>query len=117
MAIFMGLWSCLYTTKLKSVIHHNLGHSRGVLVLLYTVSGRTWADLIHVNENSGKEVFVGFMILHGTVSVFSLLGSTFLQFSGCYNVHFYIISYLKIKNENVRQRYNDTKKKTIIFYR
>ena len=28
MAVFIGLWSCLYTTKLKSVIRHNLGHSK-----------------------------------------------------------------------------------------
>ena len=27
MAVFIGLWSCLYTTKLKSVIRHNLGDS------------------------------------------------------------------------------------------
>ena len=27
MAVFIGLWSCLYTTKLKSVIRHHLGHS------------------------------------------------------------------------------------------
>ena len=27
MAVFMVLWSCFFTTKLRSVIHHNLGHS------------------------------------------------------------------------------------------
>ena len=28
MAVFIVLWSCLFTTKLRSVIHHNLGHSK-----------------------------------------------------------------------------------------
>ena len=28
MAVFIVLWSCLFTTKLRSVIRHNLGHSR-----------------------------------------------------------------------------------------
>ena len=27
MAVFIALWSCLFTTKLRSVITHNLGHS------------------------------------------------------------------------------------------
>ena len=27
MAVFIVLWSCLFTTKLRSVIRHNLGHS------------------------------------------------------------------------------------------
>ena len=37
MAVFIVLWSCSFTTKLRSVIRHNLGHSKVGEDLMFVV--------------------------------------------------------------------------------
>ena len=38
MAVFIVLWSCLFTTKLRSVIRHILEHSKPSLPLRHTTT-------------------------------------------------------------------------------
>ena len=45
MDVFIVLWSCLFTTKLKSVIRHNLGHSKQDCSRLYwLVCNKSWTS-------------------------------------------------------------------------
>ena len=39
MAVFIILWSCLFTTKFRSVIRHNLGHSKVFSIIQWC---RSW---------------------------------------------------------------------------
>jgi hypothetical protein len=56
MAVFIVLWSCLFTTKLRFVIHHNLGHSNPAVsdenAPLEIVSTHHASYLQYVAENS-----------------------------------------------------------------
>ena len=68
MAVFIVLWPYLLTTKLKSVIRHNLGHSNEQVT--NANSERNWSHCVSLRK-------IAVLLLGGSVAIFCL----FLRFA------------------------------------